>query len=197
MQHRNTPRPTITFEEPCFLRNLPQLDPVLQGLADVLRSMHDYYPVFFAHGIINSAFEFVAGTCLEPAFEKVNVSATSTRFPWFLRSRNGGWSGLCVNAIPQFSKGGICGFFSALADMDFWICISNDLLSSYYKESLAGDTANYILHRVSVEGVSSLQVVAELQYELLDSRNHIYKLLRNNAGEKAVKIWRVWEHGYL
>ncbi|KAG6824499.1 hypothetical protein H0H92_006698 [Tricholoma furcatifolium] len=185
----------ITFEER-FLRNLPQLDPALQGLADVLRSMHDYYPVFFANSIINATFEFVAGTCLEPAFEKVDVSTTSTRFPWFLRDRTGVAVAFALMLFPNSQKVEYAACFSAMADMDYWISITNDLLS-YYKESLAGETANYISNRASVEGVASLQVVADLQYELLESRNHIYKLLRNNAGEKAVKIWRVWEHGYV
>ncbi|KAG6860529.1 hypothetical protein C0995_010100 [Termitomyces sp. Mi166 len=185
----------VAFEER-FIRNLPQLDPVLDRLASVLRAMFDFYPVFFANSIISATFDFVSGTCIEPSVEKLQLSSASARFPWFLRDRTGVAVAFALMLFPKSRPVDYVTCFQAMADMDFWISATNDLLS-YHKESIAGETANYISNRAVAEGNVPLKVVSDIQRELLHSRNHIYETLLKTAGEDAFKVWRTWEHGYM
>ncbi|KAG5734096.1 Trichodiene synthase, partial [Termitomyces sp. T112] len=139
----------IAFQER-FIRKLPQLDPVLDRLASVLHAMFDFYPVFFANSIISATFEFVSGTCIEPSVEKLELSSASTRFPWFLRDRTGVAVAFALMLFPKSRQVDYVTCFQVMADMDFWISATNDLLS-YHKESIAGETANYISNRAVAE----------------------------------------------
>ncbi|KAG6833265.1 hypothetical protein H0H87_009440 [Tephrocybe sp. NHM501043] len=185
----------VAFHER-FLRGLPQLDPVLDGLASVLHAMFDLYTVFFANSIISATFDFISGTCLEPSVEQLQSLPTSTRFPWFLRDRTGVAVAFALMLFPNSRKVDYVTCFQAMADMDFWISATNDLLS-YYKERIAGETANYISNRANVEGKSPIVVAKDIGEELLRSREHIYHILAFTAGDEAVGIWRAWEHGYM
>ncbi|KAG6836122.1 hypothetical protein H0H93_011154 [Arthromyces matolae] len=118
----------VAFEER-FLQNIPQLDPVLDGLASVLRAMFDFYPVFFANSIISATFDFISGTCIEPAVESFKSSNSSPRFPWFLRARTGVAVGFALMLFPKSRQVDYVACFRAMADMDFWISATNDLLS--------------------------------------------------------------------
>ncbi|KAG6886247.1 hypothetical protein C0992_004535 [Termitomyces sp. T32_za158] len=185
----------VAFQER-FLRKQPQLDPVLDRLATVLYEMFDFYPTFFANSIINATFDFVSGTCIEPSVERLKLSSPSTRFPWFLRDRTGVAVAFALMLFPKSREVNYVACFQAMADMDFWISATNDLLS-YYKESIAGETANYISNRAVAENKAPIRVVSDIQQELLHSRNHIYRTLKMTAGEKATNIWRTWELGYM
>ncbi|KAG6906806.1 hypothetical protein DXG01_012034 [Tephrocybe rancida] len=185
----------VAFQER-FLRHQPQLDPVLDGLASLLHATFDLYPVFFANAIISATFEFIAGTCIEPEVEKLELSSASTRFPWFLRDRTGVAVAFALMLFPNSRKADYVACFQAMADMDFWISVTNDLLS-YHKESIAGETANYISNRAATEARSPLQVCLDIRQELLRSRKHVYETLTSNAGKDAVKTWRSWERGYM
>ncbi|KAG6848544.1 hypothetical protein C0991_000460 [Blastosporella zonata] len=158
--------------------------------------MFDLYPVFFANSIISATFDFISGSCLEPSVEKLESLPISTRFPWFLRDRTGVAVAYALMLFPNSRQVDYIACFQALADMDFWISASNDLLS-YYKESVSGETANYISNRANVEHKCPVAVLKEVREEVLRSREHVYQILASTAGDDAVKIWRAWEHGYM
>ncbi|KAG6884458.1 hypothetical protein C0993_010931 [Termitomyces sp. T159_Od127] len=67
----------------------------------------------------------------------------------------------------------------------------------YHKESIDGETANYIANRALAEGKAPLQVVSDIQRELLKSRNHILETLAKTEGKEAISIWRTWECGFM
>ncbi|KAH0578590.1 hypothetical protein H2248_003732 [Termitomyces sp. 'cryptogamus'] len=206
--------PYIAFQKR-FLQNLPQLDPFLDGLASCLHTMFDFYPVPFAASIINSIFDSIIGTCTEPSIEKVQLQGTSTLFPWFLRQRNGAGVAYALMLFPKSRQIDYVTCFQTLGDMDFWIAGINDLLffrkysfklflseicialSRYHKESIAGETANYISTRAIIEGKVPLQIASDIRKELLHSRNHIYSTLATVGSAEAVRIWRAWEHGFI
>ncbi|KAG6836121.1 hypothetical protein H0H93_011153 [Arthromyces matolae] len=118
----------VAFEER-FLQNLPQLDPVLDGLASVLRAMFDFYSVFYANSIISVTLDFISAICIEPTIEKLEISDMPPRFPWFLRDRTGVAVGYALLLFPKSREVDYVASFQAVADMNFWICASNDLLS--------------------------------------------------------------------
>ncbi|KAH0578587.1 hypothetical protein H2248_003731 [Termitomyces sp. 'cryptogamus'] len=120
--------PYIAFQKR-FFQNLPQLDPLLDGLASCLHTMFDFYPVPFAASIINSIFDSIIGTCTEPSIEKMQLQGTSTLFPWFLRQRNGAGVAYALMLFPKSRQIDYVTCFQTLGDMDFWIAGINDLLS--------------------------------------------------------------------
>ncbi|KAG6899725.1 hypothetical protein C0993_007532 [Termitomyces sp. T159_Od127] len=176
--------------------SLVELDPLLDGLASCLLAMFDHYPVFFANSIINSILDSIVGTCTEPSI-KIQSQSTSTLFPLFLRQRNGAGLAYALMMFPnslQPVSYAVC--FQVLADMDFWIASVNDILS-YHKESAAGETNNYISNRANVEGKAPLTVASDIRKEVQRSRHYIYMTLSATAGQEAVKIWRIWERGFM
>ncbi|KAG6861154.1 hypothetical protein C0995_003422 [Termitomyces sp. Mi166 len=185
----------VAFEEH-FLRNLPQLDPLLDGLASCLHRMFDLYPTLFASTIINSVFDSIAGTCIEPSIQKLELPRTSTLFPWFLRQRNGAGLAYALMVFPKSRQVDYAVCFQALGDMEFWIAGINDILS-YYKESIAGETTNYISNRATVQARAPLKVASDVRKDLLHSRKHIFATLARTAGQEAVKCWRTWEYGFM
>ncbi|KAG6899726.1 hypothetical protein C0993_007533, partial [Termitomyces sp. T159_Od127] len=184
-----------SMAEERFLRNLPQLDPILDGLASCLLAVFDLYPTLFATLIVGSIFDYMVATCSEPLINAQSQSS-STLFPSFLRRQTGAGS---AYALMIFSNSlqpvNYTACFHALADMNFWVAGTNDILS-YYKESVAGETANYMSVRADAEAKKPLEVASDLEKELVHSRNYIYKTLSNAAEEKAVRLWRTWERGY-
>ncbi|KAG6889768.1 hypothetical protein C0995_014695 [Termitomyces sp. Mi166 len=187
--------PYVAFEER-FLGNLPQIDPVLNGLSSILRAMFKFYPVDFANSIISSSLVYITETCTEASLEKLELARISALFPYFLRHRTGASVAYGLMLFPNSRPIIYATCFPALPDIDFWIWGTNDVLS-YYKESNQGETANYISIRAIAEGKAPLEVAADIRRELLQSRSHIYETLTNSAGKEAVKIWRAWEHGYM
>ncbi|KAG6835089.1 hypothetical protein H0H93_004980 [Arthromyces matolae] len=150
----------VAFEER-FLRTMPQLNP----FASVLWAMFDFYPVPFANSLINGTFEYISGTCIEPAVKTLQLTGASFRFPWFLRARTGLGVGFALSLFPKSRQVDYVSCFQAMPDMEFWICASDDLLS-YHKERLAGETANYISNRATVEARSALLITSDIRREL-------------------------------
>lgn len=201
----SNPRPFVEFQYR-FMCGLPQLDPVLDAFAAVLRSLSASYPPLQANLILSAAFEFVSASCVEPQLALLNrgvkksrrgsasMVKEATRFPIFLRERTGlGIPG----ALMLFSPSQPVEFvdcFRALGDMSFWIAAVNDLLS-FFKEELAGETATYIHTRAEAEGRPALHVFAALKEELCAASRNIARTL--SADPAAVEIWRMFEYGVV
>lgn len=218
-QVNTTPEPFAAFESR-FFRGMPQLDPALNALADVLRMMFNLYPTFYANSIVNAALQFINTLFVERELQLMGTarfqsSPDPERFPWFLRHSSGVAIGYGLMIFPNSIPLEPIPCFKAQADIDFWISGTNDLLSyvtrsfltesmfpdqniRYYKESMVDDeTANYILNRAQVESKSPLDVMLVLKEELKKSRKTIYDTLGLSATPDAIKAWRHFERGYM
>ncbi|KAG6874355.1 hypothetical protein C0993_000604, partial [Termitomyces sp. T159_Od127] len=120
--------PFIPFQER-FFKNLPQIDPFLDGLASCLHAMFDLYPALFASLIVDSILDYMVAICAEPLI-KAQPQNGSTRFPTFLRERTGAGPAFAMMMFPNsLQPVNYVTCFQALADMDFWVTGANDLLS--------------------------------------------------------------------
>ncbi|KAF5384106.1 hypothetical protein D9615_003346 [Tricholomella constricta] len=187
--------PFIAFEQR-FLEGIPQMDPVLDAMASLLKRMFHQYSAFHANSIINATFECINGTCIEPALVGIHLGRSSPRFPQFLRDRTGFSIAYALMVFPTSRPLDYVVCFQAMADMDVWISLTNDILS-YHKERLAGETVNYVSNRACVEGNSPLQVVADIRGDLLHARKNIYAALETSGDDAAARHWRIFECGYI
>ena len=121
---------TFSVFEQRFLSGRPQLDPVLNALAKVLIRLWDLYDPLCANSIVASTFEFFTSTCIEPELKTLSLIQGAQRFSWHMRERTGaGWA----YSLFMFTKStgiDMMAFIQAIPDMSFWICLTNDLLSS-------------------------------------------------------------------
>jgi hypothetical protein len=113
----------------CFLRNKPQLNPVLDAFAGLLLHMCDQYDTITANSILSATFEFVNSTCIEPDIETLSLVQGAVRFPLFLRDRTGVSASFALMLFPEANNIRVMDYIQALPDMIFWISLSNDILS--------------------------------------------------------------------
>ncbi|KAF8511707.1 isoprenoid synthase domain-containing protein [Gautieria morchelliformis] len=177
-----------------FLTGRPQLNPILDALVSVLLRMWDLYDPLCANSIIAATFEFVTSSCLEPDIERLPLIRGTERFSWFVRERTGVATAFALMAFTKSTKIDLMEFIQAIPDINFWICLTNDILS-FHKEELGGETGTYVHNRAYLENKAPLQVLAEMAEELRISRNTIHTALSNSP--TALLVWEVFERGYV
>ncbi|KAF8576474.1 terpenoid synthase, partial [Ramaria rubella] len=185
---------TFSVFEQRFLRGQPQLNPVLDALVEVLLCMWELYDPFCANYIVASTFEFLTATCLEPELETLPLIQGAQRFPWFIRNGTGVATAFACMIFTKSGRFDIMKYVRAIPDMNFWIALTNDVLS-FHKEELAGETANYIHNRAYVDNKAPVQVLADIVEELRVSRNAIHVALALHP--EALKAWIGFERGYV
>lgn len=126
------PRDPSAFSvfEQRFLSGQPQLNPVLRALVEVFVRMWDLYDPLCANGIICGAFDLITSTCMQPELERQPLIRGTQRFPWFLRDLTGDANGYALMTFTKSIGVDMMAFVQVLDDMNFWICLTNDLLSS-------------------------------------------------------------------
>jgi Trichodiene synthase (TRI5) len=126
-----------------FLRGLPQLDPVLTVLAEVIISLCDQYDTLAANAILTATFEFINSNCIELAIVSVPLIRDAGRFPWYLRDQTGIGKACALLLFPKRRQFAITDYIQAVPDMSFWIAATNDFLSSVMSSLLSMKFANH------------------------------------------------------
>ncbi|KIJ55730.1 hypothetical protein M422DRAFT_152137, partial [Sphaerobolus stellatus SS14] len=182
-----------SFQRHC-LSGQHQTHPVLDALMNVLHRLWDYYDTLSCNGIIRSVLTFMTSTFIEKSLETVPLVPNVTRFPWYLREATGVATPFATFGFTKSQGFQAMDFIQALPDMEYWLNLSNDLLS-FYKEELQGETRNYVHTRSQNENKSPIEVLSEIKEELVASRNTIYAALAHNS--EALAIWKAAEQGYI
>ena len=123
------PGPFRVFQQR-FLNGQPQLNPVLDALVGVMMRFWDLYDPLCANSIIAFTFEFVTSTSMQTDLEKLSLVRGTQRFPMFLRDRTGASIPYALLMFTKSTQIDLMEYFQALPDMNFWINIVNDILSS-------------------------------------------------------------------
>jgi len=186
--------PFLAFQNR-FLHNLPQLDPVLDALADLLHLIYDHYDVVFANTIISCTLDFITVTCMEPVIESFTLTPNLARFPWFFRSRSGLAIPFALFSFPKSRKPDVGMTLQILPTIERWIAGTNDLLS-FYKEELAGETSTYIHYRAKVEGKKPVEVFGQLGFELAEAARSINTVVGGSTAN-MIEAWSECEFGFI
>ncbi|KNZ81002.1 Trichodiene synthase [Termitomyces sp. J132] len=186
--------PFVAFQQR-FLRGQPQLDPVLKMFADVMHRMCDQLPPLFANLWLSATFEFITATCAESEIGALRISPRAKRFPAFLRDRTGLGVPYALMIYPKSRPVDFVTCFQVLPEMNFWIAAINDILS-FYKEELAGETANYIYNRARAQAMNPLDMFLTVRDELLEASENVTKAL-SVSSPKALDAWKNFESGVI
>lgn len=91
--------------------------------------MWDFYDPLAASAILNHTLNFVTGCCIEPELEKIPLKPGIERFPWYIRDLTGVSIAFSLFAFIKRGNFDMMKVIQALPDMNFWVGVTNDLLS--------------------------------------------------------------------
>ncbi|GJJ15977.1 hypothetical protein Clacol_010256 [Clathrus columnatus] len=177
-----------------LLRGQQQLDPILTALTETLGRMWDSYDPLTASAIFNDTLSYVTGTCIEPELHRLPLVQGIDRFSWYIRDLTGASNAYGLFPFTKNGNFNMLNVVQALPSMNFWICLTNDLLS-FHKEESTGETGTFIYNRARNENKSRYETCEEIVAELRNAKETIHKALANNAA--ALEAWIIWERGYM
>ncbi|KAI0670030.1 isoprenoid synthase domain-containing protein [Trametes maxima] len=144
-------------------------DPVLERFMAFLQDMYRDTPYTFLNAdiIVTSTLDGLVGRYIECTAKNMAIARGATRYSTYLRQKTGyglayaafnfvkGWRDPCDNIYLQL-----------IPEIDQFACSLNDVLS-FYKESLDGETDNYVHVRAGAEQKDPIAVLRELCDETL------------------------------
>ncbi|KAG8940252.1 hypothetical protein FRC04_005461 [Tulasnella sp. 424] len=177
-----------------FSTGQKQLDPVLDRFAAHLKNAFDLFPLAGANVIVSGTFDSMNGMYLEYTTKDMTIRPQAIRYPTYLRSRAGVGVPYAQFSFSKAWRDRVNSYLQIIPEMDYFIVGTNDILS-FYKESLAGETDNYVHLRAAAEEKSPIQVLHELSNEVLDTVRRITNVV--SPDPELADIWRQFIHGYL
>ncbi|KAF4119235.1 Trichodiene synthase (TRI5) [Geosmithia morbida] len=179
-----------------FFNGEPQGNPLLEGMAELIREAHNHFDPVLANLLQVSALKFLSANLLErhEGFEKMEVTRDGIKFPDFLRDLAGINVAYAVFCYPKAMYPDVNVFLEAFPDMMRIIDIANDVLS-FYKEELGGDMRNYIHNRALTTGKPLPAVLEDTLQETIDCAKRVDRIL---AGKGIYHdTWKESVRGYI
>ncbi|KAM5545256.1 hypothetical protein V8D89_001367 [Ganoderma adspersum] len=151
-----------------FTRGEPQLHPALDCLTNLLRTtLHELWAPVSADAILISTFDTVTAMYVEVVSQGSVVSPFAKRYPYYLRLKVGDAPAYAhFNFTRSWADSMGLYYLQILPELEL-MTIGFNL--SFYKETLAGDTDNYVHIRARVEQKPASAVLGELVEENLQS----------------------------
>ncbi|KAI0643173.1 terpenoid synthase [Trametes meyenii] len=182
-----------------FVRHLvareEQPDPVLRRAAAHLAELYQCFPSIGADAITASCLDAFMGMHVEEMTSNGAIVPGATRYPYFLRLRTGLAAAYShFNFIKGWRDPANVGYLQVLPELDHITVAVNDIIS-FYKESIVGETNNYIYLRATAEKKTALVVLTELVEETVDTVSRIEAITAEDPELRA--ICRSYIMGYV
>ncbi|KAI0770506.1 terpenoid synthase [Fomes fomentarius] len=178
-----------------FTQKAPQLDPAFDRLTALLGTMYGFYPYTSGDGIINNTLDSLTGMYIELTTQGGVIAPAAARYPYYLRLKTGIASAYAhFNFTRDWAVGAGMSYLQMLPDLELIIVGVNDILS-FYKETLAGETDNYVHMRAVAERKPPIKVLRQLADEVLDSVSRLEELAAAQSG--LDRIFRSFLMGYI
>ncbi|RPD62209.1 terpenoid synthase [Lentinus tigrinus ALCF2SS1-6] len=178
-----------------FTRGQAQSMVAFERLTTLLGTLHEFYPRISADAIIANSLDSFTAMYIELVTKDVPIHPSADRYPFYLRLKAGIAS---AYAHLNFTKswGDATGNFylQVLPELELITVGINDILS-FYKETLAGETDNYVHLRAAAERKPPLKVFKELVDENVESIRKIEKLAVCQEG--LAEICHSYIMGYI
>ncbi|TBU36754.1 terpenoid synthase [Dichomitus squalens] len=178
-----------------FTRGEPQLHPALDCLVKLLGTLHEFCPRINADAIIASTVDSVSAMYIEVLSQGDVISPFATKYPFYFRIKTGIAPAYAhLNFTKSWGDDIGTYYLQLLPEFELVVVGFNDILS-FYKETLAGETDNYVNMRAAVEQKQAISVLRQLIEENLDS---VYKLRQLAAPQPGLtEIFLGFLMGYV
>ncbi|KAG7100075.1 hypothetical protein E1B28_001858 [Marasmius oreades] len=175
-----------------FARGLPQGDPILDALAQLLLDASEYYNRVQSNLIVTSTLDFVTSLIMDLEFRKI----ASFKAPGFATYWRLNMSSACVAyAMVIFSKDiDVALYMQCLPHLVVYMLGVNDVLS-LYKEEVAGEEDNFPTMLVKESGVTKYEAIQHIVNDVAEADQHILKGLADN--QPALDSWQSFKRGYV
>ena len=112
-----------------FACGMPQMDPIMDALAHLLRQVHNYFEPLIADAILISTLNYMMGYLTVRELCSHTRIPGLKRFPRFLRDLTGASSVYINFLFPKSTGVQASQYLQALPDMAYWGDATNDILS--------------------------------------------------------------------
>ncbi|KAI8270627.1 hypothetical protein K4K58_008452 [Colletotrichum sp. SAR11_239] len=181
-----------------FHKGEPQPSALLSRFAEVLHDMSKYYEPLVANFIVCSTLQFVNATLLERhgEFHGLKHCKEASGWPDYVRDRSGVPEAYAYFIFPKEQCPNIGQYMQGIPDMMTYINYANDILS-FHKETLAGETDNYINTRAVCEQREPLAVLETVVAEAIEANSRVVGLLRTRSDPMYALKWDEFFNGYI
>ncbi|OSD07402.1 terpenoid synthase [Trametes coccinea BRFM310] len=172
-------------------------DPILKRMVAKFDEMYEYFPALSADLINANIVEGIIGRHIECVTSNTGmvVGSGATLYATSLRLKTGIGAAFALFNFPKGWRHPDDYYYLQVSPaIEHNICAINDILS-FYKETLEGETDNYVHTRAAAESKEPLTVVRELVEETLDNIHNIELLTA--ADEQLAMICRGHLMGYV
>ncbi|KAI8986210.1 terpenoid synthase [Trametes punicea] len=178
-----------------FVAHQDLQDPVLARFVRQFQDMYVYYPRLSADNINAKSIEALIGMYIEFTAKDMVVAPGATMYPAFLRLKTGiGAAYALFNFVKGWRDPSDNFYLQLIPEIERYTDAINDILS-FYKETLEGETDNYIHLRAAAEKKDPVVVLRELANETLESIRKVQSL--TSSDKQITDILRRYIMGYV
>lgn len=157
---------------------------MLGAFTKILESMWDHYSGFSANTIYASALRFVNASIIENETDVTTLRSHALPFVEYKRSMTATTEAYACFIWDKARFPDVKVYMQAIPDAMLYVSYVNDILS-FYKEELAGETANYIHERAYVTGKSIPDTLRNLINETASAVERVRDILGEGEARAA------------
>ncbi|KAH8748092.1 squalene synthase [Diaporthe sp. PMI_573] len=181
-----------------FLKREPQPSALLARFAESLQGMSTHFEPLVANFIVLSSLQFVNVTLLERRGEYLGLQhcKEASRWPDYIRDKSGISEAYAYFIFPRDHCPDIGAYMQGIPDMGTYINYTNDVLS-FHKETLAGETDNYINTRAVCEQREPVAMLETVAAETVAANSRVVRLLNTRLDPMYARKWDEFFNGYI
>lgn len=210
-----------------FHKGEPQPSALLARFAELLQGMSAHFEPLVANFIVLSSLQFVNATLLERRgeFHGLQHCKEASGWPDYIRDRSGVTEAYAYFVFPRDQCPDIGAYMQGIPDMMTYMNYANDVLSyvlarpwqpmalpsnlplslkhkltrrhRFHKETLAGETDNYINTRAACEQREPVAVLETVVAETIAANSRIAGLLHTRSDPMCARKWDEFFNGYI
>ncbi|KAG8159640.1 hypothetical protein KVR01_010277 [Diaporthe batatas] len=181
-----------------FHKGEPQPSALLACVAESLQGMSTHFEPLVANFIVLSSLQFVNATLLERRGEFTGLQhcKEASRWPGYIRDKSGVPEAYAYFIFPGDQCPDIGAYMQGIPDMMTYINYANDVLS-FHKETLAGETDNYINTRAVCEQREPVAMLETVIDETIAANSRVVRLLNTRLDPMCSRKWDEFLNGYI
>jgi len=177
-----------------FTAGRPQLHPLLTRLIQLVVEMREHYSSYSANVITISSLEFFnAEMFARDEGSTMLRSPRSSEYIDSFRWKSGLGEAFAVLVWPRAMFPETARYIQAIPYVSKFVCLGNDLMS-FYKETSAGETDNYVSQHAAIHNQSATRSLQDIADRLITLDDQVRSVLGEGPERDA---WEAFSVGYI